>query len=165
MSKMSKLATKLSGLCVKKHIEDSNSECPVCFERGDDIIYLNCNHFFHAKCIVEWISSSNNLECPMCRTKIKKIILSDISLDYYSQIPKNQMKDEIDNLIKILSIKSQSLVLLFFIRSLMIFSLIHGRDKKTDELMKKSKIFYHSSLKEKQKRLIKTYNDIYEENL
>jgi len=111
---------------------------------------------------------SRRPECPVCKTKIKKIILTDTSIKYYINIPKEHMKNEIDSIIKTLrslvSKRSQCLVVLFFIRSLLLFSLIHGKDPVYDGLLMDSKKFYDTKMPKKQKSLIKKYNEIFEKN-
>ena len=54
-----------------------NFDEPTCFtccediSNSNDIIVLECNHFFHKPCFHEWIDHSNNMECPLCRHQIK----------------------------------------------------------------------------------------------
>jgi len=48
-----------------------NDRCPICLEDyniGDTLNELICNHFYHKKCINNWIISNNN--CPICRSSI-----------------------------------------------------------------------------------------------
>ena len=48
-----------------------NERCPICLEDyniGDTLNELICNHFYHKKCINNWIISNNN--CPICRSSI-----------------------------------------------------------------------------------------------
>jgi len=48
-----------------------NERCPICLEDyniGDILNELICNHFYHKKCINNWIRSNNN--CPICRASI-----------------------------------------------------------------------------------------------
>ena len=43
--------------------------CPICLEiiENDNIYKLNCNHFFHNKCIINWFRTVNsNGKCPCC---------------------------------------------------------------------------------------------------
>lgn len=50
-------------------------ECCICMEKftdgSDNITPLshNAGHFFHTKCIAEWLKTNN--VCPICRTEIK----------------------------------------------------------------------------------------------
>jgi hypothetical protein len=53
--------------------------CPICHD-----VYIvgeykrtltNCGHNFHKKCIDKWFVSNPTLECPMCRTSYKKIVI------------------------------------------------------------------------------------------
>ena len=49
--------------------------CFICFESSvqkcdkkldvSNILFLDCNHAFHKKCIIKWIKKYNN--CPMCK--------------------------------------------------------------------------------------------------
>jgi hypothetical protein len=60
-----------------KKIKDSNKEildlsCSICIENFKVNEYyrkLNCNHYFHKRCIDRWIKKDKN-ECPMCRSLI-----------------------------------------------------------------------------------------------
>ena len=48
-----------------------NDRCPLCLEDyniGEILNELICNHFYHKKCINNWIKSNNN--CPICRSSI-----------------------------------------------------------------------------------------------
>ena len=48
-----------------------NDRCPICLEDyniGEILNELICNHFYHKKCINNWIKSNNN--CPICRSSI-----------------------------------------------------------------------------------------------
>ena len=50
---------------------NDNETCPICLEDyniGDTLNELICNHFYHKKCINNWIISNNN--CPICRSSI-----------------------------------------------------------------------------------------------
>ena len=55
-----------------KHILDKNEQkkCSICLEDliGTKIIYLPCFHFYHSKCIEQWIKNKN--KCPLCKTEI-----------------------------------------------------------------------------------------------
>ena len=53
-------------------------ECVICMEEykeTDEVIELPCNekHFFHAKCITDWLNSNNS--CPLCK---KPITMEDL---------------------------------------------------------------------------------------
>ena len=45
-------------------------ECIICIEniKKHEIIFLNCNHFFHNNCIKKWQKINNS--CPCCRENI-----------------------------------------------------------------------------------------------
>ena len=50
---------------------DTKAECVICMDEysdGDSIATLQCNHLFHKKCILSWLSQSTS--CPMCRTQV-----------------------------------------------------------------------------------------------
>ena len=56
-----------------KNILDKNEQkkCSICledFKIGTKIIYLPCFHFYHSKCIEQWIKNSN--KCPLCKNEI-----------------------------------------------------------------------------------------------
>ena len=47
-------------------------KCSICledFEVGTKIIYLPCFHYYHAKCIENWVKESD--KCPLCNIAIK----------------------------------------------------------------------------------------------
>jgi len=57
-------------LTVQKADKEHCKECYICLEnieKGQNIIILNCNknHFFHSKCIRQWLRQ--NISCPLCR--------------------------------------------------------------------------------------------------
>ncbi|XP_062548418.1 anaphase-promoting complex subunit 11 [Armigeres subalbatus] len=43
--------------------------CPDCSLPGDDcpLVWGSCSHCFHMHCIVKWLNSQANQQCPMCR--------------------------------------------------------------------------------------------------
>ena len=48
-----------------------NKECSVCleeFKENELLIKLECNHYFHGKCIHDWFKS--NMNCPLCRLNL-----------------------------------------------------------------------------------------------
>lgn len=48
------------------------SECAICFEdfdAGDTIRYLPCVHFYHAKCVDDWLIRS--FTCPSCMAPVE----------------------------------------------------------------------------------------------
>ena len=49
---------------VMTHVEPD--ECPICMERKDSTMKLNCTHSFCFECICNWCMTSNP-NCPMCR--------------------------------------------------------------------------------------------------
>ncbi|WOH13407.1 hypothetical protein DCAR_0832917 [Daucus carota subsp. sativus] len=47
-----------------------DQECSIClsdFKRGDEIMQLSCQHFFHALCLDKWLLSYGHVTCPYCR--------------------------------------------------------------------------------------------------
>jgi hypothetical protein len=50
---------------------DEDNDCTICleeFNNDEEIIKLKCNHFFHSKCIDDWIKK--NQSCPLCRVNL-----------------------------------------------------------------------------------------------
>lgn len=54
-------------------------ECSICIDslnlkRKKNVIFLNCGHAFHKKCLQEWVKTNINqgtcISCPMCREHI-----------------------------------------------------------------------------------------------
>jgi hypothetical protein len=46
-----------------------DTTCSICqsdFTRGDQVLHLMCQHFFHRECLFRWFEQSNT--CPLCRT-------------------------------------------------------------------------------------------------
>ena len=63
------------------------SICSICledFEIGDVISELKCEHYFHKKCIKQWLNVNNT--CPNCRNNVYKNISPNISLIYQESI-------------------------------------------------------------------------------
>lgn len=55
----------------KSHDIGEEKSCSICFDdfsKDDEIGLLNCEHFFHSKCIEEW--GKYKTECPLCRKDI-----------------------------------------------------------------------------------------------
>ena len=49
---------------------DKDEECCIClgsFDKEDDIATLQCFHYFHKECIVDWLQNEKP-ECPVCNT-------------------------------------------------------------------------------------------------
>jgi hypothetical protein len=76
-NKMSFTNTIINALVHRKFHKQLNgmSECIICMEKFEngksDITPLSHNqeHFFHTKCLEEWLKRNN--KCPICRTEIK----------------------------------------------------------------------------------------------
>jgi hypothetical protein len=53
-------------------IDCQDNDCSICYEPFNPIsVKLSCNHFFHLKCILEWLLrlliENQNFRCPYCR--------------------------------------------------------------------------------------------------
>ena len=58
-------------LLVSKWSSDSPVQCVIClenYERNNEIAELPCGHWFHLKCINEWLET--NRTCPVCRAAV-----------------------------------------------------------------------------------------------
>ncbi|KAL8205843.1 hypothetical protein R6Q57_009394 [Mikania cordata] len=56
----------------------NDSHCPICkdeFEVGGEVKELPCKHFYHAYCIIPWLSIHDT--CPVCRYKIQGLSIND----------------------------------------------------------------------------------------
>ena len=54
-------------------LKEDEKECVICLEdykNEDYFTNLPCAHFFHTKCIVDWLKRTN--DCPICKYKIQK---------------------------------------------------------------------------------------------
>ena len=50
--------------------EKDEKECSICLDtQQDDKVVGKCNHFFHKKCIDQWIDSGKDT-CPLCRSRL-----------------------------------------------------------------------------------------------
>ncbi len=50
------------------------TECNICLEEyvdDDDLMLLNCKHYFHEKCVKHWLEEDSN-KCPLCREEVAK---------------------------------------------------------------------------------------------
>ena len=60
--------------CYECNDEDKSKDCNICiecFNKGDNIVKLNCNHEFHKDCIKKWLCD-NSTKCPVCRVEVAK---------------------------------------------------------------------------------------------
>ena len=56
--------------CLKRKRSFTTTDCSICLEQTNKKgIKLSCDHSFHKSCICEWIKSSCNNSCPLCRKK------------------------------------------------------------------------------------------------
>lgn len=49
---------------------NQGDECAIClleYKECEICLHLNCEHVFHKSCIEQWINSSNDSRCPLCR--------------------------------------------------------------------------------------------------
>jgi E3 ubiquitin-protein ligase DOA10 len=61
--------------------DEQNPECVICYmnyEETDEVVRLKCNekHYFHEKCIEQWIKQGKNT-CPVCRETIDPSVAID----------------------------------------------------------------------------------------
>ena len=60
--------------CYECNEENNEKDCNICiecFNKGNIIIKLNCNHEFHKDCIKKWLCH-NSIKCPVCRVEVAK---------------------------------------------------------------------------------------------
>mmetsp|Transcript_55298 Transcript_55298/g.131901 ORF Transcript_55298/g.131901 Transcript_55298/m.131901 type:complete len:403 (-) Transcript_55298:229-1437(-) len=63
--------TRADAEAAREKKDDTDKACQICMEEyveGDELKYLPCFHFYHAKCIDQWLQV--NSICPNCRHKI-----------------------------------------------------------------------------------------------
>ena len=61
-------------------------ECPICLENlmiGDNIYLIPCCHYFHKKCLKDWILIEN--DCPSCRMKLGKNTADEIDMCLFTR--------------------------------------------------------------------------------
>jgi len=69
-------------------IRVNDKDCCVCMlnlhndTNDNNIIQLNCNHFFHKHCLLKWVQNTSNTSCPICRgpVEIKNIYKHNIEI-------------------------------------------------------------------------------------
>ena len=60
--------------CYECNDENNEKDCNICiecFNKGDNIVKLNCKHEFHKDCIKKWLCN-NSTKCPVCRVEVAK---------------------------------------------------------------------------------------------
>lgn len=60
--------SKIVSIRFSKKTKEINESCTICLEefKTNNIMYgLNCNHYFHKRCITKWFKK--NINCPNCR--------------------------------------------------------------------------------------------------
>ncbi len=63
---------------------EEDQDCIIClldYAPTDKVIEFNCKHYFHEKCIQEWVKTSGNNQCPVCREPIDRNIIERIPRD------------------------------------------------------------------------------------
>ena len=88
------LLDRLSGDCAicldsmdenndKSDLEKAIKKCSGCFRKKNIISQLPCDHFFHEKCINNWLKES--MTCPECRTDLTEETDNDYAdfINYY----------------------------------------------------------------------------------
>jgi len=89
----SHLGLYISNVKIKDIFLDKEVDCLICLdklEEEEDISRIGCGHFFHPKCLIEWIKKKN--VCPICNQNIreaKNLHVEYVSIDiegygYYS---------------------------------------------------------------------------------
>ena len=54
--------------------DGNESKCTICLNKIEDdeeIIQLECGHFFHINCIEKWLKKCSN-KCPNCRVEVAR---------------------------------------------------------------------------------------------
>ena len=54
-------------------LEEGNKKCTICleeFKSKEKVTALPCIHFFHTKCIKQWME--NKQECPVCKLELTR---------------------------------------------------------------------------------------------
>lgn len=78
-----------------------DGNCKYCLKECDEnIVYLSCEHYYHEKCLKEWILQCNYFNiastCPCCRKKIDTTSIekkfNDIKITKNVPILKNELK-------------------------------------------------------------------------
>ena len=62
----------LATLTSTRLARDADDGCCVCLDTmpaGADVLHLPCSHFFHARCVREWLAVSAS--CPLCKTAVE----------------------------------------------------------------------------------------------
>jgi hypothetical protein len=53
----------------KQYSKSTTETCSICFDVNCNYKTI-CGHFFHSRCIMQWVTISNKYECPICRNNI-----------------------------------------------------------------------------------------------
>ena len=54
-------------------------QCHICIEdyqSNEDLIYLDCKHYFHRDCIKKWLLESSS-KCPICRKQVSETTINN----------------------------------------------------------------------------------------
>lgn len=56
-----------------ENCQDENNECFICLDNyleRKNLKVLPCSHYFHPECILEWLKTTDDLVCPVCKQQI-----------------------------------------------------------------------------------------------
>ena len=111
---------------IEERISEMNSSnCPICYDKLENPIFLQCTHMFCGNCIFNWMNTSgryNNrhFTCPQCKQEIKLNcmigIIKDYDNDNYIQTNNNKItikKTKEEMLIEIIKNKPNGKFLIF----------------------------------------------------
>ncbi len=60
--------------CIKtKKTDESCTICVENYKKYQNLIVLDCNHYFHKRCIKKWLTKQSS-KCPLCRTDTRTLI-------------------------------------------------------------------------------------------
>ena len=83
---------KQSNIFCKTH-DHQQEKCTICFDTINKLpkfvsldipshTQLECGHKFCTNCILNWVCTSENMDCPLCRKQINEPTLIDNSVNY-----------------------------------------------------------------------------------
>ncbi|MCQ2820913.1 MAG: hypothetical protein MJ252_26950, partial [archaeon] len=91
-----------------KKLSEDKKECQICLESflpKEECLFTPCLHLFHRKCLLHFLDSGNNMNCPICRYKIEGSGYNIYGKYNYSWIEEKPKKEQLpvqfkDNIIK-----------------------------------------------------------------